>query len=129
MHSHRQRCSLRTVTHMLQLNAMISSKTGFDKFFDGQMKKPSFVKGYKKARAEIGAVDRLVRALDEARIKTGMSKAELARLITAKPEIVRRLFTAKANPTLETVTKIAAALGYRLELVQGRKRQGHRAAA
>jgi DNA-binding phage protein len=39
------------------------------------------------------------------------------------------LFTAKANPTLETVTKIAAALGYRLELVQSRKRQGHRAAA
>jgi ribosome-binding protein aMBF1 (putative translation factor) len=108
---------------------MASSKSGFEKFFDQQMKKPSFAKGYKKARAEIDAVDKLVRALDDARVKTGMSKAELARLISAKPEIVRRLFTSKTNPTLETFTKIAAALGYRLELVRGRQRPGHRAAA
>jgi len=108
---------------------MTSRKTGFDKFFDAQMKKPSFARGYKRARAEIGAVDQLVRALDEARIKTGMSKAALARLISAKPEIVRRLFTSKGNPTLETVTKIAAALGYRLELVQGRRSHGRQAAA
>jgi ribosome-binding protein aMBF1 (putative translation factor) len=108
---------------------MISTKTGFDKFFDDQMKKPSFAKRYKRVRAEISAVDRLVRALDDARVQTGMSKAELARLISAKPEIVRRLFTSKANPTLDTVTKIAAALGCRLELVHGRKRHGHRAAA
>jgi ribosome-binding protein aMBF1 (putative translation factor) len=108
---------------------MPSRKTGFDKFFDEQMRKPSLARGYKKARAEIDVVDQLVRTLDAARIKTGMSKAELARLISAKPEIVRRLFTSKANPTLETVTKIAAALGYRLELVKGRKSHGSRAAA
>jgi len=93
---------------------MISRKTGFEKFFDQQTKKPSFAKGYRKARAELDVVDQLVRALDDARVKTGMSKAVLARLISAKPEIVRRLFTSKANPTLETFTKIAAALGYRL---------------
>jgi ribosome-binding protein aMBF1 (putative translation factor) len=109
--------------------AMASRKTGFDKFFDKQMRKPSLARGYKKARAEIDAVDQLVRALDAARIKTGMSKAELARVISAKPEIIRRLFTSKANPTLETVTKIAEALGYRLELVKGRKGPAHRAAA
>jgi ribosome-binding protein aMBF1 (putative translation factor) len=42
-------------------------------------------KGYKKARAELNVVDQLVRALDDARVKTGVSKAELARLISAKP--------------------------------------------
>lgn len=93
-------------------------KTGFDKFFDEQMKDPAFSAGYSDARAEIDAVDRIVRVLDEARVETGLTKAELARLISAKPEIVRRLFTsASPNPTLATVAKLASALGYKLELV------------
>jgi ribosome-binding protein aMBF1 (putative translation factor) len=66
----------------------------------------------------VDAVDRLVRALDEARIRTGMSKAALARKISAKPEVLRRLFTVKApNPTLSTTIKLADALGYNLHLV------------
>src|SRR5687767_10011391 len=99
-------------------------KTGFDRFFDEQLEEPGFAEGYAQARAEIDAVDRIIRALDEARIETGLSKAELARLISAKPEVVRRLFTAEsANPTLETIVKIASALGYKLELVPVRKAQ------
>ena len=86
------------------------------------MENPQFARGYEQARAEIDAVDQIIRALDEARVETGLSKAELARLISAKPEIVRRLFTyASANPTLGTIVKIASALGYRLELVPVRK--------
>jgi DNA-binding phage protein len=94
-------------------------KTGFDKFFDEQVRNPRFAKAYAKARAEVDAVDRIVRALDDARIEIGMSKAELAARISAKPEIVRRLFTSKApNPTLSTIVTIAAALGLRLELAK-----------
>jgi DNA-binding phage protein len=97
-------------------------KTGFDKFFDEQMKEPGFASGYAQAREEIDAIDQIIRALDEARVEIGLDKAELARSISAKPEIVRRLFTAKApNPTLGTIVKIAGALGYRLELVPVRK--------
>jgi DNA-binding phage protein len=97
-------------------------KTGFDTFFDEQMENPRFARGYEQARAEIDAIDQIIRTLDEARVETGLSKAELARLISAKPEIVRRLFTSESvNPTLGTVVKIASALGYRLELVPVRK--------
>lgn len=97
-------------------------KTGFDKFFDEQMEDPRFARGYAQARAEIDAIDQIIRALDEARIETGLSKAELARLISARPEIVRRLFTSEsANPTLGTIVKLASALGFRLELVPVRK--------
>jgi DNA-binding phage protein len=97
-------------------------KTGFDKFFDEQMQDPRFATGYEQARAEIDAIDQIIRALDKARVETALSKADLARLISAKPEIVRRLFTSEsANPTLGTVVKIASALGYRLELVPVRK--------
>ena len=94
-------------------------KTGFDKFFDTKMKRASFAANYKTAKAEIDAVDRIIRSLDRARVDLGMSKADLARSISAKPEIVRRLFTGEgANPTMATVVKLAQALSFRVELVR-----------
>lgn len=95
------------------------TKTGFDRFFDEQMKSSSFAKTYAEARAEVGAIDKMVRALDAAREKSGLSKADLAAAIEARPEVVRRLFTTKQpNPTLSTLIRLAAALGYRVELVR-----------
>ena len=35
------------------------AKSGFDKFFDEQMKSPTFAKNYAEARAEVDAIDRL----------------------------------------------------------------------
>ena len=93
-------------------------KTGFDKFFDAKMESAEFAAGYKKAKRGIDTVDRIIRALDSARLDLGMSKAELARRISAKPEIVRRLLTGEgANPTMATVVKLAGALSLRVELV------------
>jgi len=92
-------------------------KTGFDKFFDEQMADAEFGEGYEKIRNEIDAVDALVRALDDARVEVGVSKAELARQASAEPAAVRRLLTAKrANPTLATFAKLAEALGYEVLL-------------
>jgi hypothetical protein len=103
-------------------------KTGFDKFFAGQMSKRSCAKNYTSARAQIDAVDRIIRALDDARVDLGFTKAQLAHRLSAKPEIVRRLFTSKApNPTLSTILKVAAALGYKRQLVPT-KRSRKRAA-
>ena len=71
-----------------------------------------------------------MRALDEARIDLGMTKAQLAHAISAKPEIVRRLLTAKSpNPTLATVVKVAAALGYSVQLVAAKPRASRKRAA
>jgi DNA-binding phage protein len=95
------------------------SKTGFDKFFDDQMQSPSFAEDYTKARAEVDTIDRMVRALDAAREKAKLTKAALATATGTRPEVVRRLFTQeKRNPTLSTIVKLAACLGYRLELVR-----------
>lgn len=95
------------------------TKTGFDKFFDGQMKAPSLAKNYRETRAEVDAIDNMVRALDAARESSGLTKADLAAALDTPPEVVRRLFTTKhPNPTLSTVVRIAAALGYRVELVR-----------
>lgn len=93
-------------------------KTAFDRYVDGRMEDPAFAADYSEARAEIDQIDQLVRFLDEARITMGLNKAELARRIGAKPEIVRRLFTAdSSNPTMATMVKLASALSFRLELV------------
>jgi DNA-binding phage protein len=92
--------------------------TGFDRYFDERMKDPAFAAEYAEARAEIDAVDSLIRALEEARERSGLTKADLARRIRAKPEIVRRLLTDPGgNPTMGTVLKVASALGFHLELV------------
>ena len=97
---------------------MARKKTAFDAYFDRRMAEPEFSGAYTQARAVIDSTDALVRALDEARLLGGMSQAELARLIEARPEVVRRLFTGPtSNPTLETVLRLASALGFHLELV------------
>jgi len=97
---------------------MTAKQTGFDKWAATKMKRPSFSKSYEAARKRVAAVDGLVRALDQIREESGVSKAELARTIDAKPEIIRRLFTKEgANPTLQTVVEIATALGLELRLV------------
>lgn len=101
------------------------SKTGFDRYFDERMKAPAFAAEYGQSRTEVDAVDVLIRGLDQARERSGLTKADLARRIDAKPEIVRRLLTeAGSNPTMTTVLKVAAAVGCHLELVLNSSRNG-----
>jgi DNA-binding phage protein len=92
-----------------------------------KLRDPAFREDYEAARAEIAATDALIRALESARATRGLSKAELARRMDVKPEIVRRLLTdAGGNPTVGTVLKVATALGYHLELVPHRGRRAVR---
>jgi DNA-binding phage protein len=107
------------------------AKTGFDRYFDQRMKDRRFAAEYTKARSEVDAVDGLIRALDHVRELVGLTKADLARRIDAKPEIVRRLLTdAGGNPTMSTVLKVVSALDCHLELVPnaGRRVAGGTAA-
>jgi DNA-binding phage protein len=105
-----------------KVTAKSRPRTGFDKYVNRRMKDPTFAAHYENAAAEIDATDKLVQALDSVRIANGMSKAEMARRISAKPEIVRRLFTSRsANPTMSTVIAVTKALGFQLTLVPNRK--------
>jgi len=86
------------------------------------MRDPTFAALSRDIAVKIRTTDRLVQALDSVRVANGMSKAELARRINAKPEIVRRLFTTRsANPTMATIIAITKALGFHLVLVRNRK--------
>ncbi len=101
---------------------MSHKATGFDKFFDEQMLDPNIREKYEQSRREIDSVDQLIRALDEARVESGMTKAELARKISIEPAALRRLMSSDApNPTFATVSKLAAAVGWSLQLVPKQK--------
>lgn len=100
--------------------------TGFDRYLEKQLERPSFRKAYTQARAEIESTDTIVRELlgklDAARGAQHLTKAQLARRMDTKPEVLRRLFTSEAaNPTLSTVVKVASALGYEVQLIPGPK--------
>ena len=101
---------------------MPRSATGFDKFFDEQMRDPKVRESYEKVRREIDSVDQLIRVIDEARADAGMTKAALARKISVEPAALRRLMSANApNPTFSTVSKLAEAVGWSIQLVPKRK--------
>lgn len=92
-------------------------RTAFDKYLDTQMKDAEFAREYTQARREIDSVDAFVRALDARRESAGLTKTELALRVGMKPEVIRRLFTSsEPNPTLDTVVRLATALGCRLGL-------------
>ncbi|MGH7910286.1 MAG: helix-turn-helix domain-containing protein [Candidatus Dormibacteraceae bacterium] len=78
---------------------------------------PEFLREYVRESVRIATIDQLVNALDQAREAAGLSKAELARAISAEPAVVRRLFSAgHVNPTLGTLAEVAAVLGMRVTL-------------
>jgi len=98
-------------------------KTGFEKYVQSRMDDPAFSEAYEAARAEIGAVDALMRQLDEARRRARLTKADLARRASTPQESVRRLLTAKrSNPTLQTVVRLAGVVGLQVQLkpIRGR---------
>lgn len=65
----------------------------------------------------ISTFDSLVNKLDEARFKDGITKAEVARKLGSEPANIRRFFSKGTdNPTLNTLTEVAAALGMRVSL-------------
>ncbi len=78
---------------------------------------PEFLRTYVLESIRIKSVDSIVNGLNDARVKADLSKAALARAISAEPATIRRLLGAgTSNPTLGTVSEVAAALGYRLVL-------------
>jgi DNA-binding phage protein len=102
--------------------------SAFDRFVAQKIQSPAFAEAYLSERAEIDAIDAVIRAIEAARIETGISKTELARRIAASPESVRRLLTAeRVNPTLVTVLRLFAAVGLRLSVVPDPRRKAARA--
>lgn len=65
----------------------------------------------------VQTIDRLINGLEDARDEAGLTKADLARRAGMSDAVLRRLLTASGgNPTLNTLSLVATALGYRIAL-------------
>ena len=113
------------VTYTLRYDpGMTRRPTGAERYFARRLEDPEYSAAYNEARARIDQTDSVIRALDDRRVALNLTKAELARRAGAKPEAIRRLFSAeRPNPTLSTLVALAGALD--LELVPApRKKSG-----
>ena len=90
--------------------------TAYEQYRARRLANPEFKALYEQKRAEIDAIDTILSHIEERREELGLSKADLARLVGARPESVRRLLsTRSSNPTLFTVMRLAAALGMEID--------------
>jgi ribosome-binding protein aMBF1 (putative translation factor) len=72
---------------------------------------------YRRTRATIEAIQRMLQVIDAERERAGLSKSELARRIGTSPATLRRLLTSpEANPTLKTMIGLFDALDVEVEL-------------
>jgi DNA-binding phage protein len=91
------------------------------------MDDPEYRAEYEQSRLEIETIDRVIHQLDDLREQAGLSKAELARMVSRNPSSIRRLFTQQSNPELALVVAIASALGAEIEIVAPKKPKASRA--
>jgi ribosome-binding protein aMBF1 (putative translation factor) len=59
---------------------------------------------------------RLIRSVIDARLKTKMSQADLAKKIGTRQSAISRLESGNANPSFKFLQKVATALGARLSI-------------
>ena len=85
----------------------------FEQRLKKHMQDPEFAAGYREMDAEI----ELITALEQVRETLNISKGELAeRMGRPRTSLSRLLNGENANPTLETITDILAALGITAEI-------------
>src|SRR5712692_833702 len=97
----------------------MKARTGAERYFAKRLKDPVYREARKSATKTIRAIDDLVQALDTARERQHLSKAELARRVGVDPAAMRRFFSTDApNPTAQWLVPVALALGFRFNLEQ-----------
>ena len=88
------------------------------------MRDPEYARAYAAESIRIATIDALVNDLDALRETAGLSKAQLARAIGSDPSVVRRLLSSSSpNPTLGTITEVAAVLGMKVTLAPMNKEE------
>ncbi len=91
----------------------------FEQRLKQRMRDPEFAVGYREMSAELD----MLTAIEQAREALHISKEELATRLGRKREVISRLLNSEtANPTLDSLTEILAALGLTAEITLRRAR-------
>lgn len=85
----------------------------WNKFKQELLKNPAVKQDYKKLEPEY----RLARDILRARLNRKLTQTELAKKAGVSQVIIARLESGNSNPTIETVNRVAGALGKELKLV------------
>lgn len=76
------------------------------------LRKPGVKAEYEKLAPRYALITKLI----EARIKSGVSQADLAKKIGTKQSAIARLESGRVNPTVDFLDKISTALGGKLDI-------------
>lgn len=91
---------------------MKAKKFDFEKYVNENMKDPQFKKGYESAERSY----QLAVKIRKLREKAGLTQTELAQRMGSTQPAIARLEAGGGNPNLETLNKIATAIGYELNV-------------
>jgi len=81
-------------------------------YFNEQMKDPEFRREYEKIQVEFAPI----RAILDARMKKGMTQAQIAEKMGTTQSAIARVESGNGNPTIAFMQKLADALGLRLSI-------------
>lgn len=99
-----------------------------EKLFKRWMKKPGFKKGYEALKEQYALANILIGA----RVKAGLSQAELAERMGTSQSSIARLESGRVRPSLTTLMRLAEATGMALRITlepkKPKKEHGKRAA-
>ena len=80
-------------------------------YLNEQLKSPEFAAAYEALEPQY----QIARAIIAARLESGMTQAELAEKVSLSQSNISRLESGTFNPTVQTLEKVAAGLGKKLE--------------
>ncbi|MCL2014284.1 MAG: helix-turn-helix domain-containing protein [Oscillospiraceae bacterium] len=86
--------------------------TNYDEFVKEQLKDPEFRAEYESLEPEFS----IVLAINEARRNTGITQSQLAARTGIDQSDISRIETGDANPSLNTLKRLAAGMDMRLKL-------------
>ena len=81
-------------------------------YLQEQLKNPEFAEAYQALEPQY----QIARAIITARLEAGLTQAELAQKAALPQSNISRLESGTINPTVQTLEKVAAGLGKKLEL-------------
>lgn len=81
-------------------------------YLNEQLKNPEFAAAYEVLEPQY----QIARAIIAARLESGMTQAELAEKVSLSQSNISRLESGTFNPTVQTLEKVAAGLGKKLEV-------------
>ncbi len=89
----------------------------FELALERELADPAFRAGFERKLAKISAIAELLGAIEAARARKQVPKAEVARRIERRPEAISRLLSGRdQNPTLDTIADLADALDLEIEV-------------